>query len=85
MLVIPYRHPVVLTKELTSIDQLSEGRLILGVGAGLAEASEGRYASPAMKSSPFFDEIMEDYLRYYRTNQQPRSVECHEMSLRALK
>ena len=38
VLVLPYRHPVVLAKELASIDQLSEGRLILGVGVGWAEA-----------------------------------------------
>jgi probable F420-dependent oxidoreductase len=37
VLVIPYRHPIVLAKELASIDQLSEGRLILGVGVGWAE------------------------------------------------
>ena len=38
VLVIPYRHPIVLAKELASIDQLSEGRLILGAGVGWAEA-----------------------------------------------
>jgi probable F420-dependent oxidoreductase len=38
VLVIPYRHPIVLAKELASIDQLSDGRLILGVGVGWAEA-----------------------------------------------
>lgn len=37
VLVIPYRHPIVLAKELASIDQLSEGRLILGAGVGWAE------------------------------------------------
>lgn len=29
-----FRHPVVLARELTTIDQLSEGRLELGIGAG---------------------------------------------------
>lgn len=29
-----YRHPVVLAKEIASLDQLSEGRLIFGLGAG---------------------------------------------------
>lgn len=38
VLVLPYRHPVVLAKELASIDQLSDGRLIVGVGVGWAEA-----------------------------------------------
>jgi probable F420-dependent oxidoreductase len=38
VLILPYRHPLHLAKELSSLDQLSEGRLILGAGAGwLAE------------------------------------------------
>lgn len=31
-----YRHPIVLAKELASLDQLSEGRLTVGLGAGWA-------------------------------------------------
>ena len=38
VLVVPYRHPIVLAKELASLDQLSEGRLILGAGVGGTEA-----------------------------------------------
>jgi probable F420-dependent oxidoreductase len=59
VLVIPYRHPMVLAKELASIDQLSEGRLILGVGVGWAEAEfqalgvsfaeRGRYTDEALR------------------------------------
>ena len=59
VLVLPYRHPVVLAKELASIDQLSEGRLILGVGVGWAEAEfqvlglpfdeRGRYTDEALR------------------------------------
>jgi probable F420-dependent oxidoreductase len=38
VLVLPYRDPVVLANELASLDRLSGGRIILGVGAGwLAE------------------------------------------------
>ena len=38
VLIIPYRHPMVTAKAVASIDQLCDGRLILGVGAGWAEA-----------------------------------------------
>ena len=37
VLVLPYRHPIVLAKQIASIDQLSDGRLIFGVGVGWAE------------------------------------------------
>jgi probable F420-dependent oxidoreductase len=37
-MVLPYRHPIVLAKELASLDVLSDGRLLLGVASGwLAE------------------------------------------------
>lgn len=35
---LPLHHPVTLAKQLTSIDQVSRGRLIVGVGAGYLEA-----------------------------------------------
>lgn len=34
VLVLPYRNPVVLANEISTVDRLSEGRIILGVGAG---------------------------------------------------
>ncbi len=34
VLVLPQRNPVVLAKELASLDRLSDGRLVLGVGVG---------------------------------------------------
>lgn len=37
VLVLPQRHPIVLAKQVASIDALSGGRLVLGVGAGWLE------------------------------------------------
>ena len=38
ILILPQRHPVQLAKEITSLDVLTDGRLILGVGVGYLEA-----------------------------------------------
>ncbi len=37
ILIVPQRNPIVLAKECATLDSLSEGRLILGVGAGWLE------------------------------------------------
>lgn len=42
VLVLPGRNPVVLAKELASLDVLSKGRLLPAVGLGAAEAAEHR-------------------------------------------
>ena len=38
VVVVPMRHAIVLAKELATIDELSEGRLIVGLGAGWSTA-----------------------------------------------
>ena len=47
VLVLPYRNPVVLANEISTLDRLSEGRIILGIGAGwLAEESRALGVPP---------------------------------------
>ena len=47
VIVVPQRHPLVLAKQLTTIDVLSKGRLIFGIGVGYVE-SELRALGVAM-------------------------------------
>jgi probable F420-dependent oxidoreductase len=52
VLVLPYRSPIVLANELASLDRLSEGRIILGVGAGwMNEEFEALGVSPKERGS----------------------------------
>ena len=37
VIILPYRNPVVFTKMVSTLDQLSDGRIILGIGAGWLE------------------------------------------------
>lgn len=56
VLVLPYRHPVYSAKVATTIDRLSKGRLILGVGAGwMAEEFEA-LGLPFKERGPMSDE-----------------------------
>jgi probable F420-dependent oxidoreductase len=62
ILVFPMRHPVLLAKQLATLDQLSDGRVIVGAGTGayreefektlphLAKANRGRLMDETMKS-----------------------------------
>jgi probable F420-dependent oxidoreductase len=60
VLVIPYRHPLVLAKTLATIDQLAGGRLILGAGVGwLREEFEALGAPPFAERGAVTDEYLE--------------------------
>ncbi len=61
ILVLPFRHPVVAAKQLATIDQLSGGRLVVGVGIGAyreeyeamhpgVSLHRGRYAEEALQA-----------------------------------
>jgi Phage integrase, N-terminal SAM-like domain len=50
-----------------------------------AEAVEERYELPFKKPSPMFEDMVEEYLRYYEANRRPRSAERHSTAYRAFK
>jgi probable F420-dependent oxidoreductase len=62
IIVLPLRNPVVLAKELASVDVVSQGRLIAGVGAGYV-AGEFAAAGVPMRGR---GQRMDDYIRALR-------------------
>ncbi len=70
VIVLPYRNPVVLAKQISTLDALSEGRVVFGVGAGwLKEEFEALGASYAERGQ-ITDEYLEIIKELY-TNDSP--------------
>jgi len=59
VLVLPLRNPLVLAKSLSTLDQISGGRLILGVGAGWLEEEFRALGVPFGKRGAVTDEYIE--------------------------
>src|SRR5262249_48350215 len=58
ILIVPYRHPLLLAKMISTIDQLSEGRVILGAGLGWLEAESTLMGVPHRKRARVADETL---------------------------
>ncbi|GDX27951.1 hypothetical protein LBMAG13_03750 [Actinomycetes bacterium] len=59
VLVLPMRNPLVLAKMVASIDQLSNGRIILGIAAGWLEAEFDALGVPFVERGARTDEAIE--------------------------
>lgn len=71
IIVLPLHHPVMLAKQLASIDQISQGRLIVGVGAGYVEAEFAAMGVELSERGVRMDEYI-DVMRALWTMPQPR-------------
>ena len=60
VLVLPLRNPVTLAKQLSSIDQLSEGRLIMGMASGWYKREFDAVGIPFEKRGKLMDEKSRD-------------------------
>jgi len=82
VLVIPYRHPVNVAKQLATIDNLSGGRLIFGAGAGWAREEFEALGVPFDDRGPITDEYLRVILELW-TNPSPsfegRYVRLHDV------
>jgi probable F420-dependent oxidoreductase len=64
VIVMPMRHPVLLAKQVATLDQYSKGRVILGVGVG-AYREEFEATHPHLKDAPR-SELVEEGIRAVR-------------------
>jgi 5,10-methylenetetrahydromethanopterin reductase len=63
----PYmRHPSLTAMEFAALDEVSEGRAILGIGAGLKDWIEGRLKIPYTKPTVAMRETIEIIRRFFR-------------------
>jgi probable F420-dependent oxidoreductase len=71
VLVLPYHHPVRLAKAAATLDVLSGGRLILGVGVGAIEQELQAMGTPFKERGAFSDEAIQ-IMRTLWTDDEPR-------------
>jgi probable F420-dependent oxidoreductase len=70
VLVLPYRNPLVLANEVATLDRLSEGRIILGIGAGWMDEEFEALGIPREERGARTDEHLEA-LRALWADEQP--------------
>lgn len=58
ILIVPYRHPLVLAKMLATLDELSGGRIILGAGLGWLESESRLLGVPHRRRARIADETL---------------------------
>jgi alkanesulfonate monooxygenase len=66
VLVLPLRNPLILAKQLSSMDQLSRGRLILGLASGWYEREFDAVGVPYRKRGKIMDENLEIMTRLWQ-------------------
>ena len=68
ILVLPLRNPVVLAKQLSSMDLLSNGRLIMGMASGWYKREFDAVGVPFEKRGKIMDENLEIITRFWTEN-----------------
>lgn len=69
VLVLPYLHPMVLARELATLDQLAQGRLVVGVGVGSLPDENEAMGVPYATRGRHADEFLEVMHRLWSDEQ----------------
>ena len=80
ILVLPARNPVVLAKQLSSIDQISNGRLTLGMASGWYKREFDAIGVPFNKRGNIMDQSLEILTRLWQEDQVTGSYPPYELA-----
>ncbi len=80
ILVLPLRNPVVLAKQISGMDQISQGRLILGMASGWYKREFDAVGIDFHKRGKIMDQNLEVLNRLWTEDQVSGSYPPHEMS-----
>ncbi|NDJ76683.1 MAG: TIGR03560 family F420-dependent LLM class oxidoreductase [Chloroflexi bacterium] len=73
---VSFRHPAMTARMASAVDDLSGGRLVLGVGAGWQEREHHNYSFPLLKGAGRFDRF-EEALLYFEAVFQSETPYTH--------
>jgi alkanesulfonate monooxygenase len=79
ILVLPLRNPVVLAKQLASMDLLSEGRLIMGMASGWYKREFDAVGVPYDKRGKIMDENLEILTRFWTEDMVKGEYTYHQI------
>ena len=79
ILVLPLRNPLIHAKQLSSMDQLSQGRLILGLASGWYEREFDAIGVPFNKRGKIMDENLEIMTRLWKEDMVSEEVGPYNM------
>jgi alkanesulfonate monooxygenase len=80
VLVLPLRDPVTLAKQLSSMDQLSEGRMIMGMASGWYKREFDAVGIPFDKRGKLMDENLEIMIRLWTEEKVSGKYSRHDIS-----
>ena len=79
ILVLPLRNPLILAKQLSSMDQLSQGRLILGLASGWYEREFDAVGVPFKKRGKIMDQNLEIMTRLWKEDMVSEEIGPYNM------